>query len=225
MSRNANGGGGNGADWNKEYHWNDLGSPMKGCLLVRLSTRLAPETGISGAPTNVGSSMGTTASADYGDASSNVGGSGHFLHSEEEAGIGSGIRGLWRKGREQLEHHRRRATVAGPREERAAAKAQFLMRGGHPDDAATATADASASTSQNSGLNQQDLVEYQQKWAAAQKGGMGGDGLDIMPQHGAVRTSRADEDDALHNADGNNNNSILIYTIYKFRSCAHTEVL
>ena len=47
-------------------------------------------------------------------------------YDNEEPTLGLGIRGLWRKGQEKIEEHRRRANMsANPREERAAAVVQF----------------------------------------------------------------------------------------------------
>ena len=43
MSKSTNGGGGNGADWNEEYRWDALQTPMESALVVKLCTRLSPE--------------------------------------------------------------------------------------------------------------------------------------------------------------------------------------
>ena len=202
MSRNINGGGGNGADWNEEYRWNELKSPMESCLLVKLNTRLAPDNtniasggGVGGG--GMGSGGGGISAAMSGEDTFSESGSGYDA---EETGFG--LRGLWRKGREQLEEvHRRRTSAVGgdganPREERAAAVAQFLMRGGGHGSC----------DNNDGGLNQEDLVEYQQKWNEAKKQNpQGGDNdgiMDFDSNTGAVRTMKSKDEN-----DINNNNT------------------
>ncbi|KAL9187155.1 hypothetical protein ACHAXT_010875 [Thalassiosira profunda] len=182
MSRNANGGGGNGADWNEDYRWNDLGSPMESCMVVRLCTRLAPEGGAMG--------------GDYGDASSDAGSGGYLDQSYSGETVG-GIRGLWRKGRTQLEEHRRRSTMAAnPREERAAAVAQYLMRGRPQGDDATAATASTGLSGSDHGMSQQELIEYQKKWGEMKA--KEGSGEDYDTTMGGLRSipSEEEEDDA-----------------------------
>jgi len=180
MSRNINGGGGNGSDWDEEYRWNELDSPMESCLLIRLNTRLAPDNGglnvngssrdnvdnrgLGGGPSMSGEDT-TKSEGEYNN---------NNLETDEEVGaLSSGIRGLWRKGRQQLEEvaSQRRASMAATagsngREERAAAVAQFIMRkgSGEQQSAQGGTSVAAGGGGEGSGLNQQDLVEYQQRW-------------------------------------------------------------
>ena len=236
MSRNAaNVGGGNGADWNEEYRWDELISPMEGCLVVKLCTRLGAQSdvggGMGGSSRNLMGppGMSTSMSGDYGDANSDV--STGYLDSEggESTYGGLGIRGLWRKGREQLEEHRRRSTIAGgaagggTREEKAAAVAQFLMRGQSAsvvvgDDGATA-ATASATTTggrltgpnalsaSEHGLNQNDLVDHQQRWSESksQSDVVGEYDVALGAGDGARRRileQSSDPDDDCHHAEG-----------------------
>ena len=178
MSRNINGGGGNGADWNEEYRWNDLCTPMESCLLVRLNTRLAPDSSVSmSGATNLGLNTSMLSGGEQ-DFISETGSGGYLQDNETETNLGSGLRGLWRKGTRTLEEHaRKRASIsANPREERAAAVAQFLMRGG--------SSGGQHHTNDGGGMgmmDQQDLVEYQQRWNEVKNhttGGGGGDGYD-----------------------------------------------
>jgi hypothetical protein len=100
---------------------------MESTIAIKLCTRLAPDSGINTPPVT--------------SAASNP-------HEEEEGGI----KGLWRKGRLQMEEHRRRSTVGpGSREEKAAAVAQFLMK---PETTST----------EGGGFGQQEFVDYQSKW-------------------------------------------------------------
>ena len=218
MSRNANGGGGNGADWNEEYRWDSLSSPMESCLAVQLVTRLAPESRFDAGQVQGNQGMG---SSSFGS-SLNLSGLDHS-EGDESAAL-AGIRGLWRKGREQLEQRRmsmaaheaahgaggyaglaggqtQRGTgagvTAGPREEAAAAAAQVLMRGG--DDQSTVS-----NLTMGSGLNQGDLVEYQARWNehSASSGG-DADGSARSGAHrdyveGAVRTTRSEDERDAH---------------------------
>lgn len=136
MARNANGGGGNGADWNEEYRWDGLHSPMESYLLVKLNTRLLAGPSLS--------SSSTTSESKRGGEQQHQRQQQYPQHYDginiEGGGANNIIRDLWRKGREQLE---RRAVVHGggataqsisassghyPREERAATVAQFLMQ-------------------------------------------------------------------------------------------------
>lgn len=39
-----NGGGGNGADWNEEYRWDNINNPAESSIAIKLCTRLAPST-------------------------------------------------------------------------------------------------------------------------------------------------------------------------------------
>ncbi|KAL3810399.1 hypothetical protein ACHAXA_004175 [Cyclostephanos tholiformis] len=230
---------GNGAEWDEEYRWDmKMGcSPMEGCLLVQLNTRLGP-TPVAGDQRRRGK-MGARgrdegmAGAGGGDAPSSstvlgwggIGGSGSDSAAES---AGLGLRGLWRKGREQLGEHaaRRRVLVStnvagvgpGPREQSAAAVAQYLMGGGgggvaggqDDDDARTYTATTtSLESSQHSSaargggggdggvLNQQDLVDYHRrsnesigKSGGGGGGAMGGGGWGV----GVIRTVRSEGD-------------------------------
>ena len=244
MSRNANGGGGNGADWNEEYRWNTLDSPMESCLVVRLNTRLAPDN--NGGSTTIGMGMNntnmTSSSIDhYGDAASDNGSGGYLQDNAEESTIGYGIRGLWRKGREQLEQHRRTSTITpgggnttipmgvGQREERAAAVAQFLMRPGqqqhHQDDAAATAATSgtgdSSTVGSGSGLRQQDLIDYQQKWASKHHNQNHPEGggttaaamMDYDLATGAVRTVKSEDERDTQEHDGSYAEGLCLGTL------------
>ncbi|KAL7552165.1 hypothetical protein ACHAWF_015388 [Thalassiosira exigua] len=218
MSRGANGGGGNGADWDEEHRWDDLGNPVEACLVVRLCARTVPDGGGGGgggrfATGTIGGGGGAllppggSFSEDRGDAGGD---------DASDAGLATGIRGLWRQGRERLEEHaRRRSTLAatggggaaagaaGQREERAAAVAQFLMRGGQGDDGSAATGPGTAEGGTSSstlagggsrGLDQRDLVEYQKKWSEGRprrSDGKYGSAGDLR----AVRSHRVDEEE------------------------------
>lgn len=101
--------------------------------------------------------------------------------------------------------------TANPREERAAAVAQFLMRGGPPGDASdAATAATSLSASQHSGLHRQDSAEHPQKWTDSRKQNQNQDqeyqqGLNDAVSQGAMPTIRSEDDDdndANHTAEG-----------------------
>lgn len=125
-----NGGGGNGADWNEEYRWDSIDNPMESTLAIKLCTRLAPDSSISNTATTAGGSSAQ----------------------EEEEG---GIKGLWRKGRLQMEEHRKRTNItSGGREEKAAAVAQFLMK---PEA-------TSSDTSSSTGGQHHNTEDYSSKW-------------------------------------------------------------
>lgn len=160
MSKSTNGGGGNGADWNEEYRWDALQAPMESALVVKLCTRLAPESleydahGRRGS--GGGGGGGSSASSAIGSDDLNT--SDHNSSSEEMSQLTSGIRGLWRKGKEQYVEHLRNkgggvsvggGAVVTQKEQQAANVAQFLMSSG----------DHGVS------VQQDDLVEYQQKWS------------------------------------------------------------
>eukprot|EP00804_Cyclotella_cryptica_P013031 CCRYP_002346-RC/>CCRYP_002346-RC protein AED:0.04 eAED:0.04 QI:400/1/1/1/1/0.85/7/1256/1761 len=146
MTKATNGGGGNGADWNEEYRWNSITNPMESILAVKLCTRLAPES-----PTTTTATTNPSGPANEHPSSSSSLNLPAPSSSDDSSDL-VGIKGLWRKGRLQMEEHRRRTTIGShstagnSREEKAAAVAQFLMK---PD---------------SEGMGQQDLVEYQQKW-------------------------------------------------------------
>ena len=104
-----NPGAGNGVEWNEEYRWDGLLAPMESLLAVRLCARAPPERRPDGDPEDP-----------PGDPSA---------HNNELAQLGAGIKELWRKGRQQLEEHRRmRGAPPHSREERAATVAHFLMQ-------------------------------------------------------------------------------------------------
>jgi hypothetical protein len=150
MSRNANGGGGNGADWNEEYRWDNLISPLESCLLIKLNTRLLGEGGGGGGGGGLAGSSTSSTNEYHQQQHPQIEGGSSGL---DAGGANNLIRGLWRKGREQLEQRRgvgmaggggttalslntvsTSSTVAAttpghyPREERAATVAQFLMQ-------------------------------------------------------------------------------------------------
>lgn len=215
MSKSTNGGGGNGADWNEEYRWDALQTPMESALVVQLCTRLAIEDTsytmykndnsfygrrivLSSSGAGASSAMASAIGSDDHDLnSSNASASDHNIsnyssssqQSEEmsQSQLTSGIRGLWRKGKEQYVEHIIRnkgvggghgvgAAVVTQKEQQAANVAQFLMNSG--DD--------------NNNLQQQDdLVEYQQKWSErkthSHSGVSSGSGLDHNNEGSAVK--------------------------------------
>jgi hypothetical protein len=101
---------------------------MESTIAIKLCTRLAPASGML----NSGSTSCIAGST--------------YIEEEEEGGI----KGLWRKGRLQMEEHRRRTAIGtGSREEKAAAVAQFLMKPENPDEARAA---------------QQGVRDYPSRW-------------------------------------------------------------
>jgi hypothetical protein len=179
MSKSTNGGGGNGADWNEEYRWDSLQSPMESALVVKLCTRLAPSPTSTDSNNNNSNSdnmnYGSHVNIHHYESDSYLNSSDNTSQSTEDTSqLTAGIRGLWRKGRSQYEEHRRKSTAATAgggsgantygadvtsKEQQAANVAQFLMK-----------------SSSGSGIGEQqqqsDLVEYQQKWSE-RKGGSG----------------------------------------------------
>ena len=187
MSKSTNGGGGNGADWNEEYRWDTLQSPMESALVVKLCTRLSPSP-TSTSSTDFNNNNNNNDNMNYGshvnihhyesdNYLNNSSDNTSSQSTEDTSQLTAGIRGLWRKGRSQYEEHRRKSTVAAAgsgsstsntygadvtsKEQQAANVAQFLMK----------------SSSGGSGIGDQqqqqsELVEYQQKWSE-RKGGSG----------------------------------------------------
>ena len=100
---------GNGAEWDEEYRWDiDGTSPMEGCLVVQLNARLGPTNNTT---TTAAAAMKRRRQEDGGNLSSmgggggGGGGDGITNNTAEQPQLG--LRGLWRKGREQLEERRR----------------------------------------------------------------------------------------------------------------------
>lgn len=201
MSKSTNGGGGNGADWNEEYRWDELQTPMESALVVKLCTRLAMEdttshhhhlnhnrTNVSTASSS-GSTIGSNNNDDL-NTSDHTGTSG-----DELSQLTSGIRGLWRKGKEQYEEHRLRSRGSSSvnvtqKEQQAANVAQFLMK-------SSGSVGSGVQQQQGQGVGeegasstmQQDLVDYQQKWSERknhhqQHGGGGSVGSGGMENEG-----------------------------------------
>jgi hypothetical protein len=195
MSKSTNGGGGNGADWNEEYRWDSLQSPMESALVVKLCTRLAP----SPTSTDSNNNNNNNDNMNYGShvnihhyESDNYLNSSDATEDTSQQHLTTGIRGLWRKGRSQYEEHRRKSTIAASgsstntyaaditsKEQQAANVAQFLMK--------------SSSGSGIGDQQQSELVEYQQKWSERKGSGSSTTGSGIHDHVGddSITSSRA----------------------------------
>ena len=228
MSKSTNGGGGNGADWNEEYRWDNLQNPMESALVLKLCTRLAPTAAAenyhhhsmyynTATATGGGGGGGSGASSKNSTIGSSGGYNNYYYNddstssdllsasydnttSEDMSHLTSGIRGLWRKGKEQyVEHTTRRSNnksslVVTQKEQQAANVAQFLMKSGGSGSTTTGSGGIivqqegmmmgeqeqqqkqGSSDSLTMLQNQNDLVEYQQKWSD-RRGGNGGESI------------------------------------------------
>ena len=158
MTKSTNGGGGNGTDWNEEYRWDDLSSPMDSALVLQLCTRLAPESG------SISSSRGGTNNNNSGNNSrqeEDFNSSSDANSSDEMSHLTSGIRGLWRKSKKEHRRTKSSSSVVTQKEQQAANVAQFLMKSdGQVEE-----------EEEEGGLVQGDLVEYQQQWSERRSGG------------------------------------------------------
>ena len=180
MSKSTNGGGGNGADWNEEYRWDTLQSPMESALVVKLCTRLAPDPPSDNNNNNNNDHMnyGSHVNIHHYESDNYLNSSDNASQSTEDTSqLTAGIRGLWRKGRSQYEEHRRKTiTAAGgttggvadvtSKEQQAANVAQFLMK-------------SSSGSDIREQQQQSDLVEYQQKWSERKGSGSSSTGSGI----------------------------------------------
>lgn len=117
---------GNGAEWDEEYRWDiDGTSPMEGCLVVQLNARLGPTNNTTTAIKRRRQENGGNLSISGGDGITNT---------AEQPQLG--LRGLWRKGREQLEERRR---VSGLEQQQQNQPTQHSQHGGTAREQSAAT--------------------------------------------------------------------------------------
>ena len=127
---------GNGAEWDEEYRWDIDGtsSPMEGCLVVQLNARVGPTN------TTPAATMKRRRQQDEGNLSGGGGGDGSSANtstSTEQQPLG--LRGLWRKGREQLEERRRVSSVLEQQHQQLNIPTQHSQHGGTAREQSAAT--------------------------------------------------------------------------------------
>ena len=128
---------GNGAEWDEEYRWDIDGtsSPMEGCLVVQLNARVGP----TNTTAATAATMKRRRQQDEGNLSGG-GGDGSSANtsiSTEQQPLG--LRGLWRKGREQLEERRRVSSVLEQQHQQLNIPTQHSQHGGTAREQSAAT--------------------------------------------------------------------------------------